>query len=95
MLQAMQGNAISSYGILDVNGEDMFDPQYDTDNQGIEVRQISNHKTNYLYFCTKALKREAYTDPQSEKEGRPKQQMLTRPPSYPDENMYHFLNFKL
>ena len=36
--KAIQGNAISSYGIPDVDGEDMFDPQYETDNQGIEVR---------------------------------------------------------
>ena len=38
ILKAAQGNAISSYGIPDVDGEDMFDPQYETDNQGIEVR---------------------------------------------------------
>ena len=86
---------IRSSDIPDDDGENILIPEYEDDN--LEGGRHWVKSISFFYFLIKSMQENLLPSAQSGERGRPKRKLLPQfqPAVYPDENLYHFLYFKL
>ena len=85
--------------IPDDDGENILIPEYEDDSleAGMEGGRHWVKSISFFYFLIKSPQENLLPSAQSGERGRHKRMLLPQfqPAAYPDENLYHFLYFKL